>query len=64
MISLNHRLMNLEREHAAECGRKAVTATFMAPTYRDYQHKALIRCSYYAQYVADELGYSRRGILK
>ena len=64
MMSLNHRMMNLEREHAAECGRKAATAEFMAPTFRDYQHKALIRCSYYARLVAIELGYSPRGIIK
>ena len=61
MISLNHRLMNLEREHAQECGRKAASNK---STFRDYQRKSLIRCSYYAQFVADELGYSRRGILK
>lgn len=60
--SLSHKLMNHHRECAARWLERARTSEFIGSTYMIWHKQDLQSMAYYAQNVADELGYARRGI--
>jgi hypothetical protein len=55
-----HRMMNLHRETRRRYLERAGTATYTRALYLNWASQERARMAYWAQLVADELGYPRR----